>query len=110
MLGFKPRISGVGSYHSANCATTTAHKLDIVEWVSCASYHQGRFQAVGELVHHANLIPSFEKNGLDFSKKPNCQVKLNLWCSEKGLHSNNNLSSYFSNPEVNGLVVNRVGS
>ena len=24
MLGFEPRISGVGSDHSANCATTTA--------------------------------------------------------------------------------------
>ena len=24
MLGFEPRISGVGSYHSANCAITTA--------------------------------------------------------------------------------------
>ena len=27
MLGFEPRISGVGSNHSANCATTTAQGL-----------------------------------------------------------------------------------
>ena len=31
MTGFKPRISGVGSDRSSNCATTTAQKL--FKWI-----------------------------------------------------------------------------
>ena len=31
MLGFEPRISGIGSDHSANCATTTALKRNLFQ-------------------------------------------------------------------------------
>ena len=32
MSGFEPRISGVGSDRSANCATTTVHRKHNVRW------------------------------------------------------------------------------
>ena len=40
MTGFKPRISGIGSNHSANWATTTAPNIHLNSYIS--TFYTGR--------------------------------------------------------------------